>query len=155
MAIHKKTWESPCHSSNSQRIQHLLFVETNNSEAYADISINDVRCKDANNSCLQIVCQILHIHGRVALIFDKRFGTARFPMFKYKASSNAFPIYRFLSHSLHPWVWASFRNDAKLQKKSHINKWNSFVFHNSQNTTNKKTQKENFRTSSLRHPKKT
>ena len=42
----------------------------------------------------------------VALVFDERLGTARFLKVKHKASSNAFPIYRFPSRSLHPWALA-------------------------------------------------
>ena len=42
----------------------------------------------------------------VALMFDNSFGTARFLQVKHKASSNAFPIYRFPSRSLHPWASA-------------------------------------------------
>ena len=42
----------------------------------------------------------------VALVFDERLGTARFLKVKHKASSNAFPIYRFPSRSLHPWASA-------------------------------------------------
>jgi len=42
----------------------------------------------------------------VALMFDNSFGTARFLQVKHKASSNAFPIYRFPSRSLYPWASA-------------------------------------------------
>ena len=38
----------------------------------------------------------------VALMFDKRLGTARFLRVKPKASSNAFPIYRSSSLCFHP-----------------------------------------------------
>ena len=42
----------------------------------------------------------------VALMFDNSFGTARFLPVKHKASSNAFPIYRFPFRSLQPWASA-------------------------------------------------
>jgi hypothetical protein len=42
----------------------------------------------------------------VALMFDNSFGTAKFLQVKHKASSNAFPIYRFPSRSLHTWASA-------------------------------------------------
>jgi len=48
----------------------------------------------------------------VALMFDNSFGTARFLQVKLKASSNAFPIYRFPSRSLHPWASAFLRPDG-------------------------------------------
>ena len=60
----KEAWESTCYSSHVLRLWHRLFVETSNAEAHADMCINDVKCKGANNGCLQIVCRILHIHGR-------------------------------------------------------------------------------------------
>ena len=48
----------------------------------------------------------------VALMFDNSFGTARFLQVKHKASSNAFPIYRFPSRSLHLWTSAFLRPDG-------------------------------------------
>ena len=64
----------------------------------------------------------------VALMFDNSFGTARFLQVKHKASSNAFPIYRFPSRSLHPWAsafllldgskpanWYGSENDAMIR----------------------------------------
>ena len=63
-ATHKKAWESPCYSSHVLRLWHRLFVETSNAEAHADMYINDLHCKGANNGCLQFICRILHIHGR-------------------------------------------------------------------------------------------
>ena len=72
----------------------------------------------------------------VALMFDNCLGTARFSSVKYKASSNAFPIYRFPSLSLHPlgfgilasrWSQASIdgavlRTIAKIRKISEKDK---------------------------------
>ena len=72
----------------------------------------------------------------VALMFDNCLGTARFSSVKYKASSNAFPIYRFPSLSLHPlgfgilasrWSQASIdgavlRTIAKIIRKSETSK---------------------------------
>ena len=52
----------------------------------------------------------------VALMFDNSFGTARFLQVKHKASSNAFPIYRFPSRSLHPLASALFRKHCKDTK---------------------------------------
>ena len=52
----------------------------------------------------------------VALMFDNSFGTARFLQVKLKASSNAFPIYRSSSRSLHPWASALFRKRCKDTK---------------------------------------
>jgi len=51
----------------------------------------------------------------VALMFDKRLGTARFLRVKPKASSNAFPIYRFPSLT-HPLIGLRFENDYKIKK---------------------------------------
>ena len=81
-----------------------------------------------------ILCRILHIHGRHCCFdHDYCFGTARFPSVRFKASSNAFPIYRFPSRSLHPWAsaflrpdgskpasWSGSENNAKIQ-----NFWNN------------------------------
>ena len=51
-----------------------------------------------------ILCRILHIHGRHCCFdHDYCFGTARFPSVRFKASSNAFPIYRSSSLSFHPY----------------------------------------------------
>ena len=64
MAIHKRSVGISCHSSHVLRLWHRLFVETSNAEAHADMYINDYDCIEANDSCLQFICQILHIHGR-------------------------------------------------------------------------------------------
>ena len=53
----------------------------------------------------------------VALMFDNCLGTARFLRVKLKASSNAFPIYRFPSRSLHPWASALLRPDGSKPAK--------------------------------------
>jgi hypothetical protein len=59
----------------------------------------------------------------VALMFDKRLGTARFQNVKHKASSNAFPIYRFPSRNLHPLgfsilatLWLQARQTGAVQR---------------------------------------
>ena len=62
-----------------------------------------------------MLCRILHtMDVIVALMFDELLRTARFLEVKHKTSrtrvytlvldKNAFPIYRFPSRSLHPWV---------------------------------------------------
>jgi hypothetical protein len=77
--------------------------------------INDTNSKGANYGCLQLyVRYYIPMSVIVALLFDNCLGTARFSSVKYKASrtrvyalalyKNAFPIYRFPSRSLHPWV---------------------------------------------------
>ena len=63
----------------------------------------------------------------VALMFDNSLGTARFLQVKLKASrtrvyalvlyKNAFPIYRFPYHSLHPWASALLRPDGSKPTK--------------------------------------
>ena len=66
--------------------------------------------------CNSFVGYYISMDVIVALIMTTVFGTARFPSVRVKASSNAFPIYRFPSRSLHPWASALFRKHCKDTK---------------------------------------
>jgi len=80
--------------------------------------INDYACIEANNGCQHsFVGYYISMDVIVALMFDNSFGTARFPSVRLKASSNAFPIYRFSSRSLHPWASAFLLPDGSKPAK--------------------------------------
>ena len=63
--------------------------------------------------CKSYVGYYISMDVIVALMFDKRLGTARFLRVKPKASSNAFPIYRSSSLSFHHKASALFRKRCK------------------------------------------
>ena len=64
-ATHTKSVGVSCYSSHASRLWHRLFVETSNTEAHADMYINNINCIEADNGCLQIECRILHTHERL------------------------------------------------------------------------------------------
>ena len=66
--------------------------------------------------CNSFVGYYISMDVIVALIMTTVFGTARFPSVRVKASSNAFPIYRFPSRGLHPWASAFFDKRSGLSR---------------------------------------